>query len=66
MKFISETICMKKPSHQHFRPGILALDLAHIITALLLCMHICHAAKLQTIFINYLSQPNSISLYLTA
>ena len=47
VQFVTESLCMQKSSHQHFRFGIAASNPRHIVAAGNLIMHIGHRLKLR-------------------
>lgn len=48
VQFVPEALSMQKLPHQHFRFGVLALYLAHVITAGGLIVHICHGVNVRS------------------
>jgi hypothetical protein len=46
MQAVAVSVCMQKPSHQHFGFGVFSLNAAHVITACFLAVHVCHTIKL--------------------
>lgn len=47
MQTVTKTMCKKKPPDQHLRLGVFAPDAAHVVTAGLFAVHICHPPKLR-------------------
>jgi hypothetical protein len=52
VELITVSICIKKFTNEHFRPGVFAFDLAHIVASDFFCMHIRHYTKLVKVTTN--------------
>ena len=52
MQAESVALFMQPAPYNHLRFGVLRADAAHVVAALLLCVYICHAAKIRNLLLS--------------